>query len=153
MLYRTETVSQIGQSGIMMLLCPPKILHTTRQNLQSGLKSTEKQPKREKPKPFGFGYGRGRRIRTRDPRFWSESEWLKLLDSHHAFTAFTYFFDSLKLPLFLFDALLMLWFYFCETVIEFFKNSIKKSITPWDAWIVAIINSSVSTSEKLMSYP
>ena len=112
MLYQPETVSRIGQSGIMMLLCPPKILQTTRQNLQSGLKSTEKQPKREKTKPFGFGFGRGRRIRTRDPRFWSGSKMRKSLANPCFFACFNTFFLQnrvLQLCLKNLDALLMLW--------------------------------------------
>ena len=39
---------------------------------------------------------------------------------------------------------------FSDTIASM-KNSIKKSITPCEAWMVAIINSSVSTSEKLIS--
>ena len=64
--------------------------------------------KKEKPKLFGFGYGRGRRIRTRDPRFWSGSVDFKHIDFPHFLTAFALIFGSLKLPIFFFDALLML---------------------------------------------
>ena len=112
MLYRTETVSQIGQSGIMMLLCPPKILQTTRQKSRFRRKNTQKHQIKEKPKPFGFGYGRGRRIRTRDPRFWSGSKMRKSLANPCFFACFNTFFLQnrvLQLCLKNLDALLMLW--------------------------------------------
>ena len=108
MLYRTETVSQIGQSGIMMLLCPPKILQTTRQKSRFRRKNTQKHQIKEKPKPFGFGYGRGRRIRTRDPRFWSGSVRLKYLDFSRFLSAVAHLFGSLKLPIFY---LMLYWWY------------------------------------------